>query len=252
VPQPGDPRAWDRYSYVLGNPVRYSDPSGYKACEGLNDCNESSKTLISKDDYFNMLLNEFGWGTDNNNYWSYQEAKTIYESAYAILDYANKTVKNGNGLSWMEILLGDVYFTHQAYLGIQAHMVPEGNNMHLLPSWIDDPREAKGLLIHELGHVVDNRSSLSSMAVWSGQGMGDKLALYMGANASKLDYSIRWCNGTMGIFDENQWNKNDLYLNYGNNSTADYFAHTFSFAILAPQMAPANAVAALRTLMYEY
>jgi RHS repeat-associated protein len=29
-----DPKSWDRYSYVLNNPLRWVDPSGYKACEG--------------------------------------------------------------------------------------------------------------------------------------------------------------------------------------------------------------------------
>jgi hypothetical protein len=34
-------QAWDRYAFVSNNPVRYSDPSGHKACEneGDSDCN---------------------------------------------------------------------------------------------------------------------------------------------------------------------------------------------------------------------
>jgi RHS repeat-associated protein len=29
VPQPGNPLAWDRYAYVLHNPIKYDDPSGH-------------------------------------------------------------------------------------------------------------------------------------------------------------------------------------------------------------------------------
>jgi hypothetical protein len=29
---PSNPQAWNRYSYVLNNPVRYNNPSGHKAC----------------------------------------------------------------------------------------------------------------------------------------------------------------------------------------------------------------------------
>jgi len=37
IPQPGNPQAWDRYSYVNSNPVRYSDPSGHMAVQGCGD-----------------------------------------------------------------------------------------------------------------------------------------------------------------------------------------------------------------------
>jgi len=33
VSSPANPQSWNRYAYVLNNPVRYSDPSGHKACE---------------------------------------------------------------------------------------------------------------------------------------------------------------------------------------------------------------------------
>jgi RHS repeat-associated protein len=33
IPGAGNPLAWDRYGYVLNNPLRYADPSGHSWCE---------------------------------------------------------------------------------------------------------------------------------------------------------------------------------------------------------------------------
>ena len=39
IPQPGNPMAWDRYAYTYSNPVRYTDPSGHRACGDLEEIN---------------------------------------------------------------------------------------------------------------------------------------------------------------------------------------------------------------------
>jgi len=39
IPQPTNPMAWDRYSYVLNNPLKYIDPTGHYACDdSYDDC----------------------------------------------------------------------------------------------------------------------------------------------------------------------------------------------------------------------
>ncbi len=37
IPNPGDPQSWDRYSYTMNNPVRYTDPSGHYVPTDLDD-----------------------------------------------------------------------------------------------------------------------------------------------------------------------------------------------------------------------
>ena len=55
IPDPGNSQAYDRYAYVMNNPLRYTDPSGHLSCSANHvadgDCSDYSTILILQDFY---------------------------------------------------------------------------------------------------------------------------------------------------------------------------------------------------------
>jgi RHS repeat-associated protein len=58
VPGAGNPAAFNRYMYVLGNPIRLSDPTGHKACADQDDCEPRTPPPIIRADDQNVSI----WG----------------------------------------------------------------------------------------------------------------------------------------------------------------------------------------------
>jgi len=56
VPSPGNLQAWNRYSYVLNNPLLYIDPTGHEACLdgicGLNPLEEYYQKVVSQESQY--------------------------------------------------------------------------------------------------------------------------------------------------------------------------------------------------------
>jgi RHS repeat-associated protein len=86
VPNPGQPMSWDRYMYVLGNPLRYNDPTGHvcsdpedptPTCETSGNSTKLLRVNYKKDpdnltkggrkayEYYLKARNRAGWWNNN-------------------------------------------------------------------------------------------------------------------------------------------------------------------------------------------
>lgn len=63
MPNPGNPQSWNKYSYTLNNPIRYSDPTGHRVDEGCGSGEQCVLPQPNDDqpqtDVTEWLFNEF-------------------------------------------------------------------------------------------------------------------------------------------------------------------------------------------------
>ena len=45
IPSAANPQSWNRYAYVLNNPINFNDPSGHKACDDEFGCENHPKPV---------------------------------------------------------------------------------------------------------------------------------------------------------------------------------------------------------------
>ena len=86
------------------------------------------------------------------------------------------------------------------------------------------------MIIHELGHVVDDRSSILGMGDLIGGGDGDQLMAFVGGKSTSV---LRFLPNTLSIPPENAFISSKGW-GYGNSAPAEYFAQTFSGTIYNP------------------
>jgi hypothetical protein len=231
---PGGPQGLNRYSYVLNNPVNASDPTGHKACDGENS--DESCQGVTTDDLKNVISFEFDWNVVGN--WSSRELDAIIGAGDKILEYVNN-LTGGRGQAWMDKYLGEVNLAHSPwYLPQNRNITFPGwaaggtNTIYLFPGWLNQDGGNRWLA-HEMGHVWDMNTVKVTGINGSIGGVADDLSTDLGGNPSG--------NGYINIYPVNpKVPQNYLFVGYtyGNTSTADFLAESFSSMIYHPEYFP--------------
>ncbi len=190
VPGPTNPQAFNRYSYVLGNPIRYTDPSGHCAQDD-SECWEIADQLYS----------QYGWTIEG--IWSLEQVKTMLEGAQLLEAWIESILfeqglpQNVNARGVMRTLFGGATIAHPSdFSGFR--LMDEGNGYHHV--WgttvymLDE--FTSGQLIHEMFHIADNKfgfDELGGSAAWGG-GPADDMVQTVGQDISDCFYRSR-CSG---------------------------------------------------------
>jgi RHS repeat-associated protein len=173
VPNPADPQSYNRYAYVLNNPLGFSDPTGH--------CAQDDDACWAVAD---QLYEQYGWLIEG--VWTIDEVRLFVQAADAIAEWF---LRNGGGdaAGRVRSVFGGTTFAHADFIGTEIlplfnegkhrHHV-RGRTVYLLDSF------SLETIVHELGHVLDNRTGFQipiGSAFWGGRGAADDMARLLGA-----------------------------------------------------------------------
>ena len=192
------------------------------------------------------LKGRFGWKVSVR--FTEKELSGLIQTGDEISAAVEKWLPGVNGDEWIRRNIGNAIF-HRG--GIPQKVVSLANggkgislvfpNRHV---WLDpgtfDSIKPTRWVVHELGHVLDNRHHW--MAIWWGGGPADALMRALNTHPEGL----RWANtkklakSLPAVFSWTQHNQG-RQPNYGDNSSADYFAETWMWSIYRPDVIPTAA-----------
>jgi RHS repeat-associated protein len=146
IPNPNDSQSYDRYAYVLNNPVRYTDPSG-------NFTEDEIKEILGfdKDDPWEKVLELFQKGGKYEGRWGWLDILTTAEIGDQItIDWGDNLLPKDH-----PTLNGKLQFEYDA----QGKLILTGDNFYF-------DSETAGLLgeKYTLTHYIDNNGKKVAVA----------------------------------------------------------------------------------------
>jgi RHS repeat-associated protein len=208
VPSPGDPQSFNRYSYVLGNPLKYNDPSGHVSATQCGAESDPSKSqfcwqqrwyeargfrkdgsgwkldstmdpVIDDAGIADEVLGEAGIGLTSEAGLAWTDDRKMM-AARGVAKLGQR-LSDAGGLGRVKKLLGGGATVHIVYNspfecgGQQACAPPWGRgDIVYLPDIYFGTAYVHMDIVHELAHIIDwhNRIEINGTAVWLSTGWG--------------------------------------------------------------------------------
>jgi RHS repeat-associated protein len=247
VPDALRPQDWSRYAYSRNNPLFYTDPTGKRPCNGEIFDGTCDRTYENFGYFYTVKLidkisQNYGIEIKGSN-WNLTQVKEI-NNALSDMEKGIGTITNGNGRAWIKKNLGGVNVRLGGIItDVLKSSYDFGTTIHLRENfekriWDTIYYSVENHIIHEFGHAWEEK--MHPGATWVGGGAGDALLDFVGGRSTKI---FRYLPNSLDVPAANLF-ANKEGFGYGNNSPADYFAHSFLAAIVAPDSsnAPVRAV----------
>ena len=245
VPDPGDAKAFDRYSYVINNPINLNDPSGHCYNFTSSACIAYWQAMTTYA-YHVTIETEYTWQIEASS-WKNFELQNIYQAGKDIKNYVDN-LTGGKGQDWIQRYLGGTKIDHAANnplirfpgdgtsMGLPGWATRDGKNSIYLAA-ADDPSH----IVHELGHIWDANTGENGGIRGVVGGVADSLNNFIRGDTTAIFPTIRYINFSgkwaSSMIPENfRYPDVDRNPNYANGSTADYLAQSFRFSIYNPSL----------------
>ena len=192
---------------------------------------QSDVIVSSSSDLLNRLEQDYGWKVDGD--YTSKHLNTILKAGAWIESYV-ADLTGMNGQAWIKKYLHNAFFhingkvINSAYqINIRGFVFP--NTDVYLPD-----KFTAFVVVHELGHVLDNNMGGDKPAVWFGGGAADQMLEHLGGHPDQVpfphcldrsDYISKYAGSE-------SWPE---YMNGGKNP-ADDFADTFLVAVVGSDL----------------
>jgi RHS repeat-associated protein len=228
VPDIKDAQSLDRYAYVINNPVRYTDPSGY--CKGNEyDTHNPDAYCWSLIETIQKTFPNVKIGTPRA--WTAPQLQTLLDALTKVRDIFGSQAAFAKALGIFKVRLFSSL--PNGALGI----TPPGRHIIYLSAALFQKSYADQLwyIIHEMGHIFDFNGAEGSPSRYKSQKFVDKwgnnciLGPLGCLNSANLRYPC-WLNeyACSGYNPD----PNDT-TGYGSNSSIDDFAESFAAYVLS-------------------
>lgn len=152
MPGTGNPQAFNRYMYALGNPVFFTDPTGHASCTGA--CDEGNWTGTGTIDWQAYLRTKFGVTFKN---WDQAMLKKYVVGFVAAVSAIGEKISRVIGGTASEAFRATYNSVTFEYCDACVNGLGWAKEDHLIlfDGGYNNPQTQKRLVIHELGHVFD-------------------------------------------------------------------------------------------------